>query len=184
MAEHWLAGRLLVSAPTMRDPNFARTIVLLLAHGHDGALGIVLNKPSETTLAEVVPSWAGYAAEPEVVFAGGPVEADGAMGIGYAPDGARPGVTPVAGPLAIVDLAHDPEDHPDLARRVRVYVGHAGWSPGQLEAEIAANGWLVVPAIPHDAYTGSPDDLWRAVLVRQQGSVAWLANCPPDPSVN
>jgi putative transcriptional regulator len=172
-----LRGSLLVAAPILSDPNFRRTVVFLAEHGDDGAMGIVLNRPTDTSVGEALPELTGIADEAEPVFVGGPV-ATGAV-------------------LAVAEL-DDPEDASELlfdsvgfvkkadvpVVRGRVYVGYAGWGAGQLEAELEEESWLVLPAEPDDLFSENPDGLWSAVLRRQGGPYALLSLMPPDPSLN
>lgn len=179
-----LKGRLLVALPVLVDPNFDRTVVLVLEHGDEGALGVVLNRPGDLRLDEPLPSWADVAAPPAVVFVGGPVGAGAAIGLGLVPGAPseRDGFVQVAGDLGTVDLGSAPLDVG--VAEVRVFAGYSGWGPGQLEDEILAGAWLVVDAGPDDALSPDPSTLWRRVLRRQPGRTAWLANLPTDPSVN
>ena len=179
-----LKGRLLVAAPTLLDPNFDRTVVLVLEHGDDGAIGLVLNRPTATELAEPLPAWRWKAASPPVVFVGGPVSQTAAIALGRAGGGAvTDGFAPLFAGLGTVDVARDPDDVGDI-EEVRIFAGYAGWGAGQLEGEIDDGSWIVVDAEPGDALSEAPDDLWRRVLRRQGGTTAWLANCPPDPTMN
>lgn len=177
-------GMLLVATPPLVDPNFDRTVVLVLEHSESGAIGLVLNRPSETPIADALPGWEQLAAAPAIVFAGGPVSTDAAIALGAARHAdAGGGWEPLVGDVGTIDLHRDPDDLAGDIAAVRIFAGYAGWGPGQLEAELAANAWLVVPAQPEDA-VGDPDDLWRRVLLRQGGHTAWLANAPFDPSMN
>jgi putative transcriptional regulator len=161
-----MAGRLLVATPLIGEDTFRRTVVLLLAHAPDeGAFGVILNRPTDTPAGEVLERWGGRAAAPGVVFVGGPVDADSVVGL--APGGA-------------VDLHLDPDDLPDAPPEIRLYAGQSGWSPGQLEDEIASGAWWVVDAAPGDTLTRDPSGLWARVLRRQSGRVAWFANHPDD----
>lgn len=183
MAES-LRGRLLVASPVLADPNFARAVVLLLEHDESGALGVVLNRSSETPLAEVLPQWTGLAAEPGRVFVGGPVEPQAALCLAVVGPGPPPGgFRPVTRGLGVLDLDLDP-DVANAVRRLRVFAGYAGWRAGQLEEELSLGGWYVVEGEPEDAVTGQPGQLWRAVLRRQPGSLALLASYPADPRLN
>jgi len=167
-------GRLLVAAPELGDPNFARTVVYVLAHDADGALGVVLNRPGKLPAAAALPNWATRAAEPAMLFQGGPVETGSVIGLGRSNDG-----WPV--PL---DLSEQPEHVPDGAGLVRLFAGYAGWGAGQLDNELAFEGWIVVDARREDAFSAEPTSLWRTVLGRQRGTLAWLANYPDDIRAN
>jgi len=164
-----LAGRLLVATPLLGDPNFDRTVVLMLAHGSEGALGLVLNRPTGTRADELVPGWGERVAAPAVMFLGGPVGQNGVIGL-------HPGGT--------IDLNVPPEETFDPPEVLRLFAGSAGWGAGQLEEELTEGAWWVFDAEPGDAFTGVPDDLWAAVLRRQRGTIAWFAHHPPDPTVN
>ncbi|MBV8949622.1 MAG: YqgE/AlgH family protein [Actinobacteria bacterium] len=183
-----LKGRLLIASPALTDPNFDRTIVLMLEHTDDGALGLVLNRPSDTALSELLPSWGLDAVEPSVVFLGGPVSPDSAIGLAFTGDGAEAaapdGWIPLLGSLGTVDLARDPTEVRPSVRALRVFAGYAGWSGGQLEHELQAGGWFVADSELDDALTREPEMLWRQVLRRQRGSLSWLANFPADPASN
>jgi putative transcriptional regulator len=174
------ARRLLVSVPTLGDPNFFRTVVFMIEHTDDGALGLVLNQPTDTRVDEVLDAWAPYAAPPAVAFVGGPVQQHEAL-IGLArvrQVHASDAWQPLLGPVGTVDLARDPIDaHPELDA-VRLFAGYSGWGPGQLEGELDVGGWFVVDALPDDLLTPHPAELWRSVLRRQGGDVAVSANYP------
>lgn len=185
LPEPSLKGRLLVATPILLDPNFERTVVLLLEHrSEDGALGIVLNRPSETSVGEPLPAWEALAAPPAVLFVGGPVSPGSAIALGRGAADAAEGWEPVLGPVGTVDLDRDPALVRTTLDEVRVFAGYAGWAPGQLEGEIAGGSWFVVDAEPDDAFSADPGDLWPSVLRRQGGRLAMFAHCPPDPSVN
>ncbi|MGH3443161.1 MAG: YqgE/AlgH family protein [Nitriliruptorales bacterium] len=171
-------GRLLVAAPDLADPNFHRTVVLLLEHDDDGTLGVVLNRPSETAVGELLPDWQRTAADPGVVFVGGPVVPNGLIGIAEATGAADEGIQ-LPGGLEVVDL----EQTPGLsgAGRLRVFAGHAGWVGGQLEAEVMGGSWFIVDAEPGDVFSADPEELWTTVL-RRQGGV--FTTVPVDPSLN
>ncbi|MBW3547554.1 MAG: YqgE/AlgH family protein [Actinobacteria bacterium] len=175
-----LAGRLLVALPVLADPNFARTVVLVLAHHSDeGALGVVLNRPSHTSVDEPLPQWGPLAADPAVVFVGGPVGDTAAIGLARS-DTAGPteGWSPILGHLGTFDLGTEPDRVAAAIDTVRVFSGYAGWGPGQLEAEVDEGAWLVVDGAPDDVLCADPAGLWRLVLRRQGGRTAWLANVP------
>jgi putative transcriptional regulator len=181
-----LTGRLLVAQPVLKDPNFDHTVVLLLEHSDDGAIGVVLNRPSEFDVDGALPNWSRLATHPAVVFVGGPVVEEGtaiclARTRGPAPEDLFKPVMPGVGSLDVDQL---PEQAGGVVEEVRLFAGYAGWSGGQLEAEIEAGGWFVVDARPVDAFTTDPGGLWRAVLGRQRGQVAWFANFPTDVELN
>jgi putative transcriptional regulator len=177
------AGRLLVATPLIADPTFERTVVLLLAHGPDGAFGVVLNRPSETGVGEVAPDWAPVAGAPGVVFVGGPVARDAVLGLGRCDD-LVPGAALLAGGCTTVDLHQVPGEAGCRWSSVRLFAGSAGWTSGQLEDELAEGAWWAVDAQPGDLLTTDPDHLWGRVLRRQRGETAWFANHPDDPSAN
>jgi putative transcriptional regulator len=187
-----LRGRLLVANPLLPDANFDRSVVLVLAHGGDGALGVILNRPSDTVLNEVLPDWADAVASPRVLFAGGPVNPGAVIGVARRPAGIRSGEaeaerrawTTVHADLGTVDLDLDPAEVGEDLAAVRVFVGYAGWAAGQLEDEIAGGAWWVVDALPDDAFGPRPDDLWRDVLRRQLPPLAFVSGFPPDPDMN
>jgi len=181
-----LTGRLLVATPSLRDPNFERTVVLLVAHEEGGALGVVLNRATEVPVAEVLGPWGTLADEPAVVFEGGPVQPEAAICLARARAGTEEldGFNRVSGVLGTVDLSTDPEALRAGVLGVRVFAGYAGWSPGQLENEIETGSWFVFDALPGDPFAGRPDDLWPMVLRRQGGLLAAVAHFPADPSLN
>ncbi len=181
-----LTGRLLVATPALRDPNFERTVVLLVAHEEGGALGVVLNRATEVPVAEVLGGWGSLADEPAVVFEGGPVQPEAAICLARTRPGAAelPGFSRVSGAIGTVDLSGDPEALREDVVGVRVFAGYAGWSPGQLEGEIEGGSWFVFDALPGDAFAARPDDLWPMVLRRQGGLLAAVAHYPSDVTLN
>jgi len=181
-----LVGHLLVATPGLRDPNFDRTVVLLVAHEEGGALGVVLNRATEVPVAEVLGGWGGLASDPSVVFEGGPVQPEAAICLARSKSGTGDtrGFSRVEGTVGTVDLSGDPDSLRDELVEVRVFAGYAGWSPGQLEDEIATGSWFTFKALPSDAFTDRPDDLWSMVLRRQGGMFAAVAIYPSDPTFN
>jgi len=176
-------SRLLVAAPGLLDPNFARTVLLVLEHTPEGALGVVLNRPSDTPVGAVLERWSDVVSEPGVFYSGGPVASESLIALVRGPAVDAQGWVPLFDGLGSIDLADTPADTPPLDE-LRIFAGHAGWSPGQLDAELAAGGWLTVDAAPLDAFTRAPEELWHSVLARQPGRLAWFANAPLDPSTN
>lgn len=191
MAPSEIRGKLLVANPELPDLNFDRTVVLMLAHGDDGSLGVVLNRPSQTGLGEALPSWEAVASAPGVVFMGGPVSQETVIGVAGAPSGVFAGDTAgggdwvsITGELGTIDLQQDPLGLPVRLGGLRVFVGYAGWGPGQLESEILAGGWWLVDGGPDDAFSADPAQLWKRVLRRQPGRLALVSSYPADPDFN
>jgi putative transcriptional regulator len=182
-----IRGRLLVASPPLVDPSFDRTVVLLLEHGEEGSLGLVLNRPSDTTLFDVLPDWRDHATPPGVVFVGGPVTPEAVIALARGRDDDSDDIdswVQVLGDLGTVDIGRGPALIAPHLDALRVFVGYAGWAPGQLAAELGDGAWFVVDMQPDDAFTAAPDRLWQTVLRRQRGRVAMFANCPHDVSVN
>ena len=162
---------------------------MLLAYGDEGASGVVLNRPSETLLAAPLPGWEYLAASPAVVFVGGPVAAPGRHlpGPGLRSPGRRVpprGWSAVLPEVGTLDLDIDPEGLQSSFSQVRVFAGYAGWSAGQLEAEIGAGAWWILEALPEDPFSPDPEGLWKRVLRRQGGSLALVAAYPANPMFN
>jgi len=181
-----LTGRLLVATPQLRDPNFERTVVLLVAHEDGGALGVVLNRATEVAVAEVLANWGPLAAEPAVVFEGGPVQPEAAICLARTRMGVSrvAGFNQVSGAVGTIDLSTDSTRIADSVVGVRVFAGYAAWAPGQLEGEISGGSWFVFDALPGDAFVPRPDDLWSLVL-RRQGGLTAAGHLPgrPDPQL-
>lgn len=177
-----LRGKLLVASPALGDPNFARTVVLITEHGEDGAMGIVLNRPADAEVAEVLPELAEIAVE-EPVFVGGPVQPDALVVLGEFID---PEVAAwiVIADVGLVSADTDIEELPQSVRRGRVYAGFSGWGPGQLESELEEEAWIVEPPIPAELFPDDPATLWADVLQRKGGQYALVARMPDDPSLN
>jgi putative transcriptional regulator len=179
-----LRGKLILASPILRDPNFARTVVLIAEHTDEGAMGLVLNRPATSTVGEAVPDLSWLAGEEEPVYVGGPVAETAVIVLA---EFDRP---ELAGALVEGDLgfigsdADDPDRLDGAIRRARVFAGHAGWGPGQLEDELAEEAWIVEPPQRDEIFTEDPGDLWAAVLRRKGQKYALLATMPPDPSLN
>ncbi|MEQ1788342.1 MAG: YqgE/AlgH family protein [Acidimicrobiales bacterium] len=167
------------------DPNFDRTVVLMVQHSPDGALGLVLNRPTDVAVADALPDWAEVASDPGVLHVGGPVEEQTGWCLARArdPEGLE-GFVPVVGDLGLVDLELDPAAVAASFHAVRLYAGYSGWGPGQLEHELAQDAWLVADAAPDDPFFPDGPGLWKRILARQGGPIARLAHFPPDPSLN
>lgn len=203
-------GMVLIALPMLTDPQFARSVVYLLeANPAAGSVGVVINAPTHTPVAQVLPDWHDAMTAPGVVFRGGPVQADGALCLALvdSPETAMPtpGIRTVApdrrgsrretGPrpgrhaapedcIGLVDLDGDVDEIRTAARRLRVFAGHAGWGPGQLEAEIAEGAWVVVPGRPGDVFSATPATGWAQLLRRQPPPLRLLATYPADPTKN
>lgn len=185
-----IAGKLLVASPSLQSPVFFRTVIAMLEHNEDGALGVVINRPGDASLMEVLPPVADIASAPAVLFSGGPVEPNVAIALGVVNQRVMNGGIeseawrPVVGPLVTVDLDYDPAHLAASLRDLRVFAGYAGWSGGQLEDEIADGSWFVVDRMAGDAFAGLPDRLWSAVLRRQSWPLCAVASFPIDPTMN
>jgi putative transcriptional regulator len=185
------AGRLLVATPMLGDPNFKRTVVLIVEHEDvQGTLGVVLNQPTEIGVGQVLEQWTDFTTEPSVVFRGGPVAPNSALALAMVPGTDEPlgwralDGAPALARLGLVDLDTPPGLLATQITSLRVYAGYAGWSPGQLESEIDEGAWYVLPGQPSDVFAASPEHLWRQVLRRQEGDMAFLATYPDDPTQN
>src|SRR5215217_4244006 len=171
-----LRGQLLIAAPSLFD-YFRRSVVLVIEHTPEGAMGVVLNRESETRVGEAVPELARFAADDDLVRIGGPVAPQSVVALGEFDDLAEAG-THVVGQLGTLD----PDSGNESLRRLRVYAGYAGWAAGQLDGELEQEAWLVAPAEEDDPF--SVDDIWASALERRGGAYRLLATMPPDPSQN
>jgi putative transcriptional regulator len=178
-----LRGKFLIASPALVDPNFARAVVLIAEHTDDGAMGLILNRATGAVVDEAVEELAGVVEPGEPVFVGGPVQEQSVMVLAEFDD---PGQ---AAALVIEDVGFLPADA-ELAelsgrtRRARVFAGHAGWGPGQLDAELDEGSWIVTDPRVDDVFSDEPDELWGQVLERKGGPYAVLAKMPADPSLN
>ncbi|MCX3063515.1 YqgE/AlgH family protein [Streptomyces beihaiensis] len=199
-----LTGRLLVATPALADPNFDRAVVLLLDHDEEGSLGVVLNRPTPVDVGDILEGWGDLAGEPGVVFQGGPVSLDSALGLAVIPGAVPAAGRAVGGPAApddqgacepigwrrvhgaigLVDLETPPELLAAALGSLRIFAGYSGWGPGQLERELTDGAWYVVESEPGDVSDTRPEGLWRAVLRRQRSELAMVATYPDDPSLN
>jgi putative transcriptional regulator len=165
-----LADRLLIARPAMGDPNFDQTIIYVLEHTEDGALGVVVNRATETTVDEHLPELADMVSSPGVFFVGGPVGSEHVLGVGR-----------VGGSMKSIDLEALIDGEIDEPDGLRLFAGYSGWGPGQLEGEMASDSWFSVEAFDGDIFGASPDDLWRDVLRRPGGAVGRLSLYPDQP---
>ena len=175
-----LRGKLLIASPALLDPNFARTVVLITEHNEEGAMGVVLNRPSETEVGEVAPELGAIvAAEP--VFIGGPVQPQALVVL------AEFNEPSIAAWVLVADVgfvAAEPDELEQAIRRGRVYAGYSGWGSGQLEGELAEDAWIVEPPMPAELFADDPEQLWQDVLARKGGQFTLIARMPDDPSMN
>lgn len=179
-----LRGSLLLASPALLEPTFHRTVILIAEHGDDGAMGLVLNRPAASTVADAVPDLATLAGPSEPVWVGGPVAEDSVIVLA---EFDQPGL---AGVLLDGDLGFVGSATEDLGavaaavRRARVFAGHAGWGPGQLEGELEEGSWIVEPPLREELFSEDPEGLWASILRRKGREYALLATMPPDPSLN
>jgi putative transcriptional regulator len=183
MIEESLTGQLLLASPTLCDPNFWRTVVLIGVHNEEGAMGVVLNRPSEVTVGEAVPGLEQAVGELEPVYLGGPVRPSSIVFLTEFLDPAAAGLL-VLGRIGFPAPDASLEELTEATTRSRVFAGFAGWGEGQLDAEIDNGDWIAHTAMPEDVFTDVPAELWSRVLTRKGGSYALVARMPPDPSVN
>jgi putative transcriptional regulator len=180
-----LAHRAAARRRALADPNFDRAVVLLLDHDDEGSLGVILNRPTPVVVEDILESWAALAGEPGVVFQGGPVALDSALGVAVIPGDEGPlGWRRVYGAIGLVDLEAPPELLGGALGSLRIFAGYAGWGPGQLEDELQDGAWYVVESEPGDVSSPRPESLWRSVLRRQRNELAMFATYPDDPSMN
>jgi len=175
-------GKLLVASPALEDPNFVRSVVLITEHGEEGAMGIVLNRPADAEVEEVLPELASIAvAEP--VFVGGPVQPESLVVLGEFTDPDKAAWIVVAD-VGLVSASTDLDELPEAVRRGRVYAGFSGWGPGQLEGELEEEAWIIEPPLREEIFSEDAEGLWAAVLRRKGRRYALLSTMPLDPSLN
>lgn len=179
------SGKLLIAEPMLGDPNFERTVVLVVEHADEGALGLVLNRPSDVPVREALPEWGVLASEPGVVHVGGPVEGQSGWCLArLRATGEIVGFVPLVGDLGLLDLSIDPDPLVGHLSAARFYAGYSGWGAGQLDEELSLDAWYVVDADPGDPFHLDSESLWRQILSRQGGDLARLSTFPPHPSLN
>jgi len=176
-----LRGKLLLSSPSLVDPNFRKTVVLIAHHDEDGAMGLVLSRPSEVSAVEAVPLLEGLPGAQGPVFVGGPVQPQAFMVLAEFDD-VEDSVAPIFDHVGFMSADAEPETL--SIQRVRLFAGYAGWGAGQLEAELEEPAWIVVQAEPTDPFADDPDALWREAVARAGGSVSLMKSMPYDPGLN
>ncbi|HEY2652255.1 MAG TPA: YqgE/AlgH family protein [Solirubrobacteraceae bacterium] len=177
-------GQLLIAGPTLVDPNFWRTVVLIVDHSDEGAFGMVLNRPSETSVGEAVPELETLVDPDEPLFFGGPVQPSSVITLAQFSD-VTDAALPAFGDIGVLGTGGPPLQ--ELAEGVieaRAYVGHSGWGPGQLDSELERGDWILEPARHGDVFSTASGELWSTVLTRKGGSYALVARMPLDPSLN
>ena len=182
------AGTLLLANTDLLEPTFRRTVIYVVEHNDGGTLGVVLNRPSDAAVYNVLPQWSKLTSKPKTMFVGGPVKRDAALCLAVLRVGADPqgvvGLRQVVGRTAMVDLDADPDTVAPFVEGVRIFAGYAGWTMGQLEGEIERDDWIVLSALPADVLVAPGVDLWGRVLRRQPLPLSMLATHPIDISRN
>jgi putative transcriptional regulator len=176
-----LQGKLLVSSPALVDPNFRKTVVLIAHHDDDGAMGLVLSRPSGVVATEAVPALEGLPGANDPVYVGGPVQPEAFMVLAEF-ENVDEAAAPIMSSLGFMPADAEPDDL--SIRRLRLFAGYSGWGAGQLEAELAESSWIVVDAQTDDAFAQDPDELWRDVLARKGGPFSLMETMPFDPGLN
>ncbi|MHA3024845.1 YqgE/AlgH family protein [Mycobacterium sp. BMJ-28] len=182
------AGTLLLAETDLLEPTFRRSVIYIVEHNEGGTLGVVLNRPSETAVYNVLPQWAKITVKPKTMFIGGPVKRDSALCLATLRAGMSatdvPGLRHVQGRVVMVDLDSDPDAIAPVVEGVRIFAGYSGWTIGQLESEIERDDWIVLSALPSDLHAEPRGDLWGRVLRRQPLPLSMLATHPIDVSRN
>ncbi len=177
-----LRGRLLISSGGLYDPNFRHTVVLIGEHNEDGALGVVLNRALDLTVEDTLPALGELVPAGESLFQGGPVQPANPVLIAELKSSDLADV-PVFGAVGFL-VGDVPADIRPSILRARVFVGYSGWGPGQLEAEIEEDAWIIELALEDDVFTDTPELLWSRVLSRKGPEYRQLSRMPYDPSMN
>lgn len=170
-----LRGQLLIASPGLYD-YFRRTVVLVVEHTPEGAFGVVLNRQADHQVVELVPELGPLVERDAPLWHGGPVAEDSIVVLGEFEEPEE-----AAGAIGEGIGLVDPESEAEL-RRARVFIGHAGWGPGQLDAELERDSWIVTGFGADDVF--DEGDLWARVLDRLGGDMKLLATMPDDPSLN
>jgi putative transcriptional regulator len=179
MIEGQTAGKLLISSPSMSDANFDRTVVFMIEHTDEGALGVVINRPAPIDVTDAVPQWAAFVGEPPVIFIGGPVAQGSVLALARAEkEEPTAEFTPVLGAVGVLDATLEPSELATPILEVRLFSGYSGWAPGQLERELEVGAWFVIDAEPDDPLSTQPENLWAVVLKRQEGREAMATQDP------
>ena len=177
----FLQGKLIVSSPSLNDPNFRKTVVLIAHHDDEGAMGLVLSRPSDVAAGDAVPLIERLPGADDPVFVGGPVQPEALMVLAQFED-VTDAAAPIMDGLGFMPADSEPDDLSIV--RMRLFAGYSGWGVGQLEQELAEASWIVVDAEPGDAFADDPDELWRTVVHRKGGAFELMENMPFDPGMN
>ncbi|HBH52121.1 MAG TPA: YqgE/AlgH family protein [Planctomycetaceae bacterium] len=160
-----LRSHLLIAGRRLRDPNFYQSVVLILEHNTEGAMGVVLNSPTRTTVVEALESYANLEDRGDLIFKGGPVETQ-ALFVLHGLSDLSTGDNEV---LSGLFLGAGPDDFRNILNRLsgesnkarfRMFLGCAGWGPRQLEGELRRKDWMVIPARPDHVFPNDVYSLW------------------------
>jgi putative transcriptional regulator len=178
-----LAGHLLLASPQLVDPSFVRTVIAVANHDDLGALGVVLNRPAEVSVSETVPDLAPVVSGDDRLYLGGPVQDDAIVVMAEFDDPGEPQLL-ITGAIGLVSERTEIGRLAAMEGRRRAFAGYAGWSPGQLDAEIENDDWFVTEVMPDDLFSDAPTTLWSDVLKRMGGEYELVARMPVDVSLN
>ena len=174
-------GSVLVAVPMLDEPTFHRTVIFMLEHNDDGALGVVINRPTDEESLPGLDPWMYELSQPQVVFEGGPVQGNTLIAVARLnAEADSDAFAALDDELGTVDLARLPSELAEALQNLRVFRGYAGWGPGQLEDELDDGSWLVLDCDPTDVFSPNPLGLWRNLLRRRGGRKALLADAPDD----
>jgi len=179
-------GVFLLASPRLRDPNFRQTVVLLCEHGPEGALGVVVNRPTAMSISEALPHVPIIEGAAHVLYAGGPVQTNQVMLLyrgSQFPENAHPvfdGVC-LGGDMGMVERILTTTGSKEF---FRAYLGYSGWGPGQLEGEMKAGSWILVPADPTWVFEKDASSIWHDMVLTLDESYRPYAEMPFDPSSN
>lgn len=177
-----LRGRLLISSGGLYDPNFRHTVVLVGEHNQEGALGVVLNRALDVTVEGVFPPLSDLVSSDELLYQGGPVQPQSPVLLAQFTESKHADIL-VFDSVGFLVGEVSTSLRPKIVR-ARVFAGYAGWGPGQLEAEMDVDSWILDPARVEDVFTDEPDLLWSRVLQRKGPEYQRLSRMPYDPSMN
>lgn len=180
------AGELLLARAGVEDPLWGQSVILLLDCDDTGSLGVMLHRISEIPMADVLPGWESLVCPPARIFTGGPVSTDGAVCLAKLSLSHEepPGWRRVRGDLGLLHLDTPTELVEGAYADLRIFAGYCGWDAGQLEAELVRGDWHRVPSRDEDVFGAQPEGLWRRVLRRQGGDLAWFSTWLADPEHN